>query len=90
MGKKSKEYLEFVRFHDCVSCGCAGPCFAHHARKLDSGRPIAGGKVSDFNAVSLCAPCHTNEHLGYPMDELELWQAAFALLREYCEEKLTD
>lgn len=85
----SKEYLDWIRMHDCVSCGAPGPNMAHHARKLDPGRATQG-KVSDYNAVPLCDVCHRSEHTGYPMEDLELWQSAFALLREYVEEKLAE
>jgi hypothetical protein len=86
---RSGEYLDFIRLKECCSCGAPGPSFAHHSRKLDPGRATQG-KVSDLNCVPMCAICHNAEHGGYPMDELELWQAAFALLREFMEERLDD
>jgi cytochrome c553 len=86
---RSKSYLEWVKWHDCIGCGAPAPSFAHHARKLDPGRPTQS-KVSDYNAVPMCVVCHDNEHRGMGMDILELYQAAFALLREWVEEKLAE
>lgn len=83
----SEEYLDFIRLRECCSCGAPGPSMAHHARKLDPGRATQN-KVSDYNAVPLCSVCHDNEHRGYGMDILELYQSAFHLLRTYIEERL--
>lgn len=86
---RSEEYLDFIRLKECCSCGAPGPSFAHHSRKLSYGEP-GSSKTSDLTAVPMCAICHNHEHTGYPMDELELWQSAFAMLREYVESKLDD
>jgi len=83
---RSEEYLEFIRLRECCSCGAPGPSMAHHARRLDPGRPTQS-KVSDYNAVPMCAVCHDLEHRGFGMDILELYQSAFALLREFIEER---
>lgn len=81
---RDEAYLCFIRAHDCISCGAPGPNYAHHARKLSPGEP-GSSKTSDFTAVPLCQVCHTAEHIGYPMDTLELYQAAFDLLRSWME-----
>jgi hypothetical protein len=87
---RSEEYLEFIRLRECCSCGAPGPSDPHHERKLDPGRPIMGGKISDFNCVPLCRICHIQQQTGFGMDILELYQSAFALLREWVEEGLDE
>jgi hypothetical protein len=90
---RDNKYLDFIRNKDCISCGRPSTPddrnIAHHARRLDPGRPTQS-KVSDYNAVPMCVVCHDNEHRGMGMDILELYQAAFALLREWVEEKLDE
>jgi hypothetical protein len=81
---RNNAYLDFVRAHHCISCGADPPNFAHHARRLDPGRPTQS-KVSDYNAVPLCAACHSLEHEGIGMDLLEMYKWAFAILRAWAE-----
>lgn len=49
------EYIEFIQCKSCVICGEPGPNHAHH---VSVSGEVMGGKVSDYNTVPLCNPCH--------------------------------
>jgi Fe-S-cluster-containing dehydrogenase component len=83
---RDPKYLAYIRMQDCIGCGVRGQSVPHHARNLDPGRPTQS-KVSDYNAVPMCVVCHDLEHRGMGMDILELYQAAFDLLRTWVEEE---
>lgn len=81
---RNPKYLAWIREHPCAVCGAPAQSEAHHARKLDPGRPTQN-KVSDYNAIPLCTVCHSYEHRGMGLGESELYEIAFTLLREYIE-----
>jgi hypothetical protein len=56
---RSKEYLSFVRGHECCSCGKPPPNVAHHYMKNQGGM---GTKVDDTYTVPLCTSCHNQWH----------------------------
>lgn len=57
---RSQAHANFVRDHACSFCGGTAAIEFAHVR-LGSGAGI-GQKPDDFRAVSLCKPCHTEQH----------------------------
>ena len=84
---RNKDYIKYIQMQPCCSCGAPAPSFAHHCRKIDSGRPTQN-KVSDYDCLPFCDVCHAHEHRAMGLDILELYQSAFYLLRTWVEEKL--
>ena len=56
----NNDYLDWVRCHPCVVCGCGPPSEPHHISFVDGTR--MGGKPDDWYAVSMCRTCHNRMH----------------------------
>jgi hypothetical protein len=65
VGKRSPAHRAWVRGHACCACGSQSAIvFAHVRCGTDGGTGI---KPSDRYGVSLCDPCHRDQHqLGEP------------------------
>lgn len=68
---RDKKHLLWLREIMCVKCHwwCTDGNHAAHIRKFTDGG--IGIKPSDWFAVSLCPPCHQNQH---SVGELRFWK----------------
>ena len=82
---KNTDYLDFIRMHPCADCGKLGPSLAHHVSFVDGTR--IGGKADDYYTIPLCRACHTNEHSGFGMDDIDICKAGWKLATEYIERR---
>jgi hypothetical protein len=69
---RSDEYLEFIRFRPCESCGANPPNDPHH---VSIGSTGMGMKPPDNHAIALCRVCHNLEHTGAGMGKALLRKA---------------
>lgn len=56
---RNRKHLDFLKMLPCVNCG-AGPCDPAHIRFASNAG--LGRKPNDDRALSLCRPCHTEQH----------------------------
>jgi hypothetical protein len=63
---RSKTYLDYVRAHECCSCGSGAPSEAHHCAPPGISPAITGKgmsqKADDMWTVPVCKICHTLWH----------------------------
>jgi len=77
---EDKEYLEYIRKHDCL---------VHHKRKAEAHHLITRAAYgSDYGAIPLCRICHTRWHdYGNTTFEVKYkintWREAHRLLERY-------
>lgn len=57
---KSQKHRTHVRGHACVKCDSTAAIEVAHVRLGSDGG--MGRKPSDYYTVSLCKPCHTQQH----------------------------
>lgn len=50
---REREHLKRIKAMDCVVCGAAGPCDAHHVRQGEQ-----------WTCIPLCKACHQGALLG--------------------------
>jgi hypothetical protein len=78
---RSQAHANFVRSHACTNCGSMTAIEFAHVR-LGSGAGM-GQKPSDFRGVSLCKPCHAEQHR---IGERTFWKARDieAIIEAFC------
>lgn len=57
---RSQAHCSFVRSHACCACGSMAAIEVAHVR-IGSGAGV-GQKPDDWNTVSLCRDCHSEQH----------------------------
>ena len=57
---RSQAHCNFVRSHACCTCGSTSGIEVAHVR-IGSGAG-AGQKPDDWNTISLCRDCHSEQH----------------------------
>ena len=71
---RSKRYLDYVRSHDCCSCGRPAPSEAHHAAPRGISPSLHGGglgqKMRDMWTIPLCRLCHNGWHASLTYRQL--------------------
>ena len=60
VGKRSPAHRAFVRSHACCACGSQSAIECAHVRRCTDGG--IGIKPSDRWCISLCKPCHSEQH----------------------------
>lgn len=79
---RSQAHANFVRSHACSMCGSVEAIEFAHVR-IGSGAGM-GQKPDDWNAVSLCKPCHQRQH---NIGEASFWRGkdVHALIEEFAK-----
>lgn len=81
---RSKQYLAFVREHECWNCGTSIGIEAHHVNDKNSGM---GTKPPDIACIPACArECHPGIHQKpWKYDELYIYKTIVRLWIEWLE-----